>query len=289
LYPSLASWLQPAVYLLALLVLSAVFVLVRPLLKRDKLIAFWALGSLLAALPACSTFPEDRLLCATSVGASALLAIFFMSVWDASYPNATRWVRVACGALAVLHLAIAPVMFVVRTLSIDTLNTLLERADSSVVSGTQAADKTVIFVNPPVALLAVYFPWFRGARGEALPKHLRWLATGESAVHIERVDDNTLRVAPEAGFLGDTTQQMFRRADRSPKVGSVIRFEGVSFEVSAATPNGRPTEVLVRFDERLESDQFQWLKWGEHAYVPFELPAVGQQVTLPAIDLFSVF
>ena len=43
--------------------------------------------------------------------------------------------------------------------------------------------------------------------------------------------------------------------------------------------------VLVRFDEPLDSPSMRFLQWDRYGYVPFALPAVGESVVLPKIDM----
>lgn len=287
-YPLLSAWLQPAVIALSALVLPALFALFRPLWRRDPLVAFWALGSALAIIPACSTFPEDRLLTGPSLGAAALLSTFFGSVADNTYPRAGRWITRAAMTLAVVHLCLAPVLLVLRLQGIDVITHVLERSDSSIVRGAEASRTTTVIINAPAAIVPAYFPWFRRARREALPEHFRWLATGEVPVRVERVDAHTLKVAPQGGYLIDTSQRMFRRVERSPKVGSAVKLKDTHLEITRATPDGRPAEVAVRFAAPLDDPRFQWLQWGTHEYVPFKVPEVGKGVTLPAVDVVGI-
>jgi hypothetical protein len=295
-YPLFGSWLQPAVLLLSLLVLGALLWLFWPLLRADARLRFWALGSLLATIPVCGTHPEDRVLSATSLGGAALVAAFLLALWERRLvllvrapgrerPRPRRAALAAGTGLVLIHLVLAPLLLPLRTLVIDQFEVLMERADPSIVQGAEAAHKTVVLLNPPIDFFAVYFPSFRAARGEALPEHFRWLATGESALKVARVDDHTLRLTPADGFLSSSSQRMFRRADRRFAPGEVVALSDVSFQVMEFTDDGRPAEVLARFEQPLESESMQWLRWGKRAYVPFDLPAVGQAVTIPAVDL----
>jgi hypothetical protein len=295
-YPLFASWLQPALLALSLLVLGVLLWLLWPLLRADARLRFWALGSLLATIPVCGTHPEDRVLSATSLGGAALVAAFLLALWERRLvllvrvpgrerPRPRRAALAAGTGLVLIHLVCAPLLLPLRTLVIDQFEVLMERADPSIVQGAEAAHKTVVLLNPPIDFFAVYFPSFRAARGEVLPKHFRWLATGESALKVARVDDHTLRLVPADGFLSSSSQRMFRRADRRFEPGEVVALSDVSFQVTEFTEDGRPAEVLARFEQPLESESMQWLRWGKRAYVPFDLPAVGQTVTIPAVDL----
>jgi hypothetical protein len=281
----LSPWLQPAVLLLAGLVLGALCWLLWPLLRADARLRFWALGALLATIPVCGTHPEDRVLSATALGGAPLVAAFLLALWERRYPWTGQPVQLAGTALAVIHLVLAPLLLPLRTLVVDEFEVLMERADPSIAHGPDAARKTVVLINPPIDFFAVYFPSFRAAHGRILPEHFRWLATGESELRIERVDDYTLKLVPADGFLSSSSQRMFRRADRRFRLNEVVQLSDVSFQVMRFTEDGRPAEVLARFQNRLDAESMQWLRWGRRAYVPFELPATGQSVTIPAVDL----
>ena len=71
--------------------------------------------------------------------------------------------------------------------------------------------------------------------------------------------------------------------DRTPmKVGQQIKLAGVTVEITAVTDDGRPAEATFHFLTSLESRMLRWLGWRDGVYVPFEPPAVGETVTLPA-------
>lgn len=295
-YPLFASWLQPAVLSLAVLVLGALLWVLWPLLRADARLRFWALGMLLATVPVCGTHPEDRVLSATALGGAALVAAFLLALWERrlvllarspgrELPRPRPAARAAGVALVGIHLVCAPLLLPLRTLVIDEFEVLMERADPSIAQGAEAARKTVVLLNPPIDFFAVYFPSFRAARGETLPAHFRWLATGESELRVARVDDHTLRIAPADGFLSSSSQRMFRRADRRFARGEEVALSDVTFQVTEFTADGRPAEVLARFRQPLESESMQWLRWGKRSYVPFELPRAGEAVTIPAVDL----
>ena len=50
----------------------------------------------------------------------------------------------------------------------------------------------------------------------------------------------------------------------------------------------RPLSVTARFDAPIDGPEFLFMKWRRHDYETFTLPAVGETVTLPAVDLPAV-
>jgi hypothetical protein len=284
-YPLFVPFMQPLVLAFAYVALTALFVVLRPMLRADAAARFWLVGAVLATIPVCGTHPEDRVLTATSLGGAAVVARFLMALRDGTYPRATRPIEAVGGVFCAVHLIAAPVLFPARVLAVDKMEAMMLRADALLPKASALAGETLVMMNPPVDLLAVYWPVFREARGLGRPAHFRWLATGESAIAVSRVDAHTLRIRPESGFLSSASQQMFRRAERSLARGEQVRLEGSTFTITDLTPDGRPAEAEVSFELPLDHPSLHFVQWGTHEYVPFSVPQAGQSVLIPAVDM----
>jgi hypothetical protein len=284
-YPLFGAWLQPAVLCFALGALGALLWLLWPLLRREAHVRFWALGCVLAALPVCGTHPEDRVLTAASLGGAALVATFLSATLQGEVGRPSGVTTAAALALLVIHLVVAPLILPARILAIDSMERLMLASDGSIPRGPLASHQTVVLLNPPLDLFAVYLPPFRLARGIGMPRSLRWLATGESALRVSRIDAQTLKITPDDGFLWSSSQRMFRRAERSFQPGERVRLSDVVFEVTELTADGRPASVVARFGHSLDAPDFVWLQWDKRAYRSFALPPVGGSVRVPAVDL----
>jgi hypothetical protein len=166
---------------------------------------------------------------------------------------------------------------------------MIATADESIDDSPAIRDKTVILVNPPADPYAGLLPTLRAAEGRPMPRALRWLATGASEVRVTRVDDRSLRVRPAAGFLSLPSERMQRNPARRMPVGHEVRYSDTTIRVTAITADGRPAEILARFDAPLEDARFVFLAWSpDKRFVPFALPAVGQSRTLPKVDFASL-
>ncbi len=292
LYPLIApAWKWP-VWCLGVGVMVGVGLLLRPLWKADRTVGFWSLGCLLATLPMCAAFPNDRLLMGTSFGAMAMVAVFLGAFADRTYPGypgSRRWVKPAAVGLAVLHVALAPIMLPFRAHGVRTIDTLLRRADATIPATNDITDETLVLINPPIDPFADYFPIYRAAERRPRPKYFRWLATGVTDVNIERVDANTLRVRPAAGYLSSSSQLMLRSPRHPLGQGEIVSLTGVAFEVTRLTEDGRPAEVEVQFSVPLEDHSLRFMQWGgAYGYVPFVVPPPGQSVVVPAVDMRNV-
>jgi hypothetical protein len=270
---------------IALVTLAVIGLACARLLRRDAHARFFATGMLLAAVPVASTFPADRLLTFTSLGAMGLIAqLLAAAVRDRELLGDGKLRRFAVSALAVLllliHVVFAPPFLVLRARSMVAVGRVLDRAEASVPN----ADTVIIATTPSDALVG-YVPIMRRSRGEPCPAHLYWLATATTAVTFERLDATTLRVAPERGFLLHEIDQMTRSPRIRPfVVGDRVPLSGLTIEIESVTADGRPLTVLAHFDRALDDDSFTWLRWQGHAYVPYAPPAIGSRETLSAVD-----
>lgn len=272
---------------IALALLVAIGLSCARLLRRDPTARFFATGMLLAALPVASTFPADRLLTFTSLGAMGLLAQLIAAALRRREllgdGRPRRYAAVAIAYLMVLlHLVLAPPFLVLRSRSMVAVGRVLDRADASIPA---APGRTVIIAATPSDALVGYVPIMRKSRGQPCPAHLYWLATSTTPVTLERLDERTLRVTPEQGFLRYEIDQMMRSARAHPfAVGDRIPLTGLEIEIESITPDGRPASALAHFATSIDDPARIWLRWQGHGYVPYTPPAIGQRETLPAVD-----
>jgi hypothetical protein len=249
-----------------------------PLLRRDPVARFFATGLVLSALPACATFPGDRLLFFVSVGAMGLIAQLLASAASARE-------RVAAVCMIVVHLVIAPPMLAFRARTMIRVEAVIDVADNTIPRDPGITNKTVVLLNPPNDVFGAFVPAMRSAMGVPRPARFRVLASGTSEVAVTRVDAQTLRVRPARGFLEHDSERLLRSVAHRPfKQGEEIPLAGMTATVTEATSDGRPAEVLFHFDVPLEDPSLVWLCWGEEGYVPCAPPAVGTSETLPAHD-----
>ncbi len=275
LYPYLSPRLPLIMLGLAVLVMAGVAWLLAPLWRRDDKTRFFATGMLLAVLPICATFPADRLLWFVGLGATGLLARLL------GEPRTTRARKLAAGTLIAIHLVLAPLLLLLRSRTMETVERPLARAEASIPRGADITGKTVVLVNPPSDLFAAYVLVTRASRGTPAPARLRWLAAGTASVDVERIDARTLRIRPARGYLADTAERMLRGLRARFAVGDHLDLTGLSIEVTAITPDGRPAEATFRFDVALDDPALLLMQWSRRGYVPFTPPPPGGHVTLP--------
>ena len=276
LYPLLtppASWL---LYLAALLLLALLILITWPLLRRDALARFWALGMLLATIPACSALPANRLLGMIGLGAMGLLARLIIDLLRLR----GSWQRMFGLGLAALHLVCAPLLLPLTAYSPALFGTI-EPAIRSLPHDPGLSGQTAIFVTAPSFFSISYLPLIRAREGLPVPQRMRWLAPALAEVELSRPDESTLLVRPAGGYLtGFDT--VFRNPALGLVVGQQIVLSDVVVSITRLTTDGRPAEVAFRFAAPLESATHRWFVWHDNAFVPFVPPPIGATIRLQA-------
>jgi hypothetical protein len=114
-----------------------------------------------------------------------------------------------------------------------------------------------------------------------MPAHVRKLTSSFGGpIEVRRADARTLLVRPRAGFLACKIDRVWRDPAHTFVIGDKVELTGMTAEVIALTPDGRPAEVAFRFETPLEDFRWRWLQWNEGAFVRFMPPAVGTSVWL---------
>lgn len=273
-------------------VLGGLLLVMAPLLRRDRLARFWALGMLLATVPVSATVPGDRLLTFAGIGAAGLLAQFLAFVLEGRNASASTWWRVpawgAACALLVVHAVAAPIVLPFRAGNPLGPRWAEERFYVRTDWDVPLEGRTVVIVNAPSPMHANYLVLRRELEGRSVPRRIRTLAPAIPAVTIRRLDERTLAVRPQGGYLNFVLDRIFRSERRELALGEQVKLSGMTVIITALTPDGRPDEATFRFDEPLESPSFVWLCFRGDGFEPFTPPAIGQEVKI-RFDVKAVF
>ncbi len=271
---SAVRWLMVA----ASLVMVAIFV---PLVARRREARFWALGTALAVVPLCATFPSNRVLFFVGLGGMGLVAMWLEGAWRRGAEGRRVWARLVAVGLVISHLVLAPILLPFNALAFKLFGAQVSGAILTLPE--DLGDRDLVIVNAPE-----YLSYVSQAgsvlllNGRAMPRSIRGLAVGPSAVTARRLDERTLEVSMERGFLAGPLGPLFRDPRQRFSEGERFRVPGMTATVLELTAEGTPATVRFRFDEALEDPRRRWVRYRDGRFEPFTPPPVGRSTDLPA-------
>jgi hypothetical protein len=291
-----AFWGMPpqraVVLALSLLELTALAWAAWALLARDQPARFWALSMALAAVPVSASLPGERLLLVVGVAGAPFLALLLRGLEErARLSAAFAGQAIGRGLLAflvLLHLIVSPIFLPLRSRAMAMVGEAIDRASQTVPNTSSVTAKTAVVINAPFDAMVSYLQAARAYTGRERPDHLYWLATASSPISLTRIDNRTLRVTPEQGFIFSPPERHYRADYRSLAVGRTVSLSGLQITVRTLTADGRPATAEFQFGSPLESDHYQFLRWNNGMFRPFPLPAIGQTTRFPAENFYQV-
>jgi hypothetical protein len=271
-----ARWLVVAALLLMVAILA-------PVVARRREARFWALGAVLAVVPLCATFPSNRVLFFVGLGGMGLVAQWLEGAWRGGAGQGRGLRRLVTVGLVATHLVLAPLLLPVNALAFRFFGEPVTRAILSLPEGAALGDRELVILNAPE-----YLSYVSQAGsvllldGRPMPRRIRGLAIGPSAVTARRVDQRTLDLSMAGGFLSGPLGSLFHGSLEPFAVGESFSVPGMTATILTRHSTGRPAAVRFRFDEPLESGGRLWVQFREGEFVPFTPPAVGDAIELPA-------
>ncbi len=268
----------------------ALAVVLGDLIRHSRRARFFVLGMLGALVPICASFPMDRLLLFVGIGAFGLLALLVRRVgWlddDDVEPGragepAGRVLKGVVLLLLLLHVAWAAVALPLRTQTIVLIGSEAHRVSDLAPADEAVTDQTLVFLNG-VDLLTMYVPMTRMVDGGPVPGRIALLSSMFEPSRVERMDDRTLHIRPDDGFLSHAGDGLLRDASVPFAAGDVFDMPDFTAEVLEITADGRPAEVAFTFDEPLESDRLRWVYFRDGLLHEFTPPPVGASIRVDA-------
>jgi hypothetical protein len=265
-------------------IVALLVILFIPLVLRDRLARFWALGALLSLVPIAAVGPENRVLGFVGLGSMALLAQLTQFVFTASSESSAprAWTGFAWAAtllLLLIHLIAAPFLGLARIAYQANVNARMERAMASVPRDPRLASEDLVLVNPPDQIYLVTAIWaVHRLENLPIPRHIRALSSG-GELEVTRVGPKSLRVGFPGGFFPTEFSRYLRSQNESFSAGQRIELPGLSITVESLDKHGDPAEVLYEFPVPLEDPSLRWMRWHDGVYVPWTPPAIGQTQT----------
>lgn len=258
-------------WVVAAVLLAVLAWLLWPLLRRDRLARFWAVGLVAAAAPFGATIASDRILVPLGLGASGLIARLVLGVRDGTLPGRrTRWTSrslLACNAV------LAPLLFVPSLFGVLIFEVLGQKLDDAVPE-----EGDVVVVNVPLDLILLYPQAIREHRGGVWPEHVYVLFTGTEPIEVMRTGARVLELQPEEGWFASPINRVARSLDRPFARGDRVSLEEMEVEVLEVSDDGRP--MRARFTFARDPADLTWVTWGDDGPEPWQPPAMGERATL---------
>lgn len=274
--------LFPGLYLIgalvAALLLVGVGLMFRRQLRHSAALRFWALGTLLCALPLGATLPTDRQLMLVGFGVFGFAAHLWL---EATHTPMGRGVRWFCGGWFALHLILSPLLLPLRSLAPAQIHAVVQRV--TIDAAMLAPARRVILLRAPSDLLMFYGRALAQLQGRGFPDQQSYLYAGLGALTVTRVDERTLELRPAQGWLYAPLDRLFRDADARFTAGQRLAAGTMQVEVREVTADGRPQVVRFQFDVSLADRGFAWFSWDADRPARIVLPAIGETLTLPAM------
>lgn len=253
---------------------------------KSALVRFYAAASIIALAPACAGYPFDRLTVNSDIGASGMLAIVLIQVWQRR-SQLKGWAQGSAKYLILLiglvHVVVFPVGKLVSSAMMKTINTSGEALGALALpdAGTHSS-LHYLLLNAPSAEATYYFPVTREYHGMRNPATMHALGPNNQALTLTRVDDTTLRVDVPTGFKGTITRDVHLQPF---KVGDTAHMGGMTAQVEALTAGGVPQTVLYRFPDSLDNAHWRFFAWREEGLYQVTPPAVGQSLPIASYDI----
>lgn len=298
-------------WLVACAIVAVIAVLALPLLRADRVARFFATGMALSIVPACATFPSDRLLFLAGIGGMGLLAQILGGIADRAQwlPASAWWRRPAAAAavlLAVIHVPLAPLNMMRVLSAISGLGKVIDDSAASFPADPGLTGARVLVVTTPTAFISGFAPTIALLDHRPVADRGLVLGSGIEPTRIERSGSNTLVVSPLGGWLKPAGRPIPGIEPSKPALdlryvypmfddlyrgrepmapGDRIALGDVTAEVVTVTDDDRPESVAFHFSTPLEDPSLRWLQWVDGIYAPFEPPRVGESVLLPAVTV----
>jgi hypothetical protein len=191
--------------------------------------------------------------------------------------------RVGIGALALIHLVLAPLGQLLDLRSMDRMGRATDRAALDLLREANA-DRDVFIVAASDPFAGMYAPLAASASGEkAVPSLgcVTWLAGVRADVTVTRMSARSIAIEPNGRtFLTGPFEALFRAAGEPLKVGDEASACGARVRV-AAIDQGRPSRIEVVHGRVLDAYGGAWIAWRNGRFERLALPAIGQSVRIP--------
>lgn len=253
--------------------------------KERHHVSWLLLGALLAATPALATFPSGRLLTLPSLGACGLIGLFLYHGARKVLPAPALLSRVFLWAFAVIHLLLAPLVWVGASAAMPFFNRFAERAFRTIELDESRVSSQRVFCLFAADPYTGFYPVVV-RRYLNYEKSLGWqtLSMAPFDHEVTRTGEKSFELRVVNGELLSTPFERLMRSHAHPlKAGDVVACDGFRVTILEAGDWG-PREMALDFDKPLDDDTYAFLAWQKGRLSHFTWPAIGQTARLKASE-----
>ncbi|MBJ94669.1 MAG: hypothetical protein CMP23_09395 [Rickettsiales bacterium] len=283
LFPEQALLVRCLAWVCALLVAA----LLVPLLRRDPVARFLAVGGLLSLLPMAGTFAHNRLLLFATVASSWLVAVGLLDWLSRARRKAEgrRWSATArLGALLAFLVAVVhgPGAIAGSLLAQHMLNQLAESGHSYALEAElpELEGARAFTLNSIDPISPTYLPLIRGLEVGSVPEAYASLSVVPGDQLMTRTGERSFRLeAGRPGYLRTAWEGLFR-AQQQPVAGE--QFARGEFVVRAVrVEQGELLEIEVELARSLDDPRTVLLAWDGQRMARIQPPPIGACRRLP--------
>lgn len=285
----LPAALAPVWVAVAVVVSLALAALFAPLVRERAEARFAAVGAVLTLVPVAATFPNDRLLFASGIGAMLLVSMWIdravLRPADGATCRPGRGARTVAVLLLATHLVLAPALKPPRSLTPTLFGALSDHAAATVSASLGGvATERVLVLHTTDLFLSNFVAYWQRFRGLPEVATVRVLVPSAGRVVLDRPDPAVLRATIDGGGMPQAIDWLVRDGAARFAPGDRIAHNELRIAVEAVTPDGRP--AVLRFEL---TDGSAWEDWPavdmtSRGYARVTLPLPGQRRVLEPID-----
>jgi hypothetical protein len=274
---------RPLYALLTMLLAIGLVTLLVRFTRGDAAAKVLGAGALLALVPSCATNPQDRLLLVPGFGALGLVAMVFVRAWEGA--ELRRRTRVLVGALAVVHLVLAPLMLPLGAWNSRlSFQGFVQRGAASLPSDEGIRDQRLLILATPDLLMTNYMLVERMLGRGPAPRSGNILSIqGEGSATLLRTSDRVFVMSNPAGQNGGPFAGLYNAGSLKP--GSTYETELVDIRVLESSPEGALTSFEVSLNEPVEA--YRFVAWRGRGFEEVTLPEVGATLEIPGTPFFD--
>jgi len=253
-----------------------------PVVRRDRLMQFFAVCMIPAIAPLCAGLATDRLMMIFNIPASGLTARFIQLIFNRvpQLSAETRWQRPArwlAGSWLAAHTIFAAIMLPINILGFGAYGSAFLRAvRSPAFDHANLAGQDLILINAPDGTYPLFLNFARADEGLPRPQCIRMIASSLSRFQVSRPDPCTLVVSLPDGMLPDVFSRMYRDLAHHPlAAGTRVDLPRFTVTVLESAPDRQPTRIACRFPVPLEDASLCLVEWRDGQFVPFIPPEIG--------------